>query len=61
MRYIITIFWTFLLTQLLTYVVTAMTNTPYDFKVGVFLGIALCAIIFLIPTVLPDDPTEDPN
>ncbi|MBA4536467.1 DUF2929 family protein [Bacillus aquiflavi] len=58
MHFFWTFFWTFLLSHLLTYVVSSMSNVAYDFKSGSILGIALSFILFFIPLVLPNGPSE---
>lgn len=59
MRYVVLLIWSFLLTQLLTYVVSSMTNVPYDFKQGVILGLALWVVLSIIPNALPDEGGQE--
>ncbi|MCE4050455.1 MULTISPECIES: YjzD family protein [Bacillaceae] len=55
MRYIVTIFWTFLLAQMLTYVISSMNGITYSFSMGVVLTVVFSVVIFLLAAVLPND------
>ncbi|TRZ35791.1 DUF2929 family protein [Niallia circulans] len=59
MRYIITIFWTFLLAQMLTYVISSMNGTTYSFSTGVVLAAVFSIVIFLLAAVLPNDASHE--
>lgn len=59
MRYIVSLIWTAILSQLVTYVVSSMTSVAYDYKAGLILGVALWAVVIFIPMILPDGPTEE--
>lgn len=48
MRYIWTIFWSFLLSQMLVYVVSSMNGAPFNFNTGVILTVAFSVIIFIL-------------
>jgi Protein of unknown function (DUF2929) len=58
MRYFWTLFWTFLLIQMLTYVTGAMLGVGYDLQTGIILTVVSAILVFIIPTVLPDGPAD---
>ncbi len=58
MRYFWTLFWAFLLTQMLTYVVSSMIGTAYNFETGVLLGIAVTVFVAILSVVIPNEPNE---
>ncbi|NSL51478.1 YjzD family protein [Calidifontibacillus erzurumensis] len=59
MRILWTVFWTFLLSQMLVYVVSSMTGSTYDFMQGVFLtAVFSIIIIFLGEAGVPNEPHE---
>jgi hypothetical protein len=57
-RYFWTLFWSFLLIQMLTYVASSMIGVAYDFKTGAYLAIGTTILILVIPAILPNDPIE---
>lgn len=60
MRYFWAIFWTFLLMQMLTYVVGSMIGVAFDVTTGTILAVVSVIVIFAISAVLPkNDPTGD--
>lgn len=56
MKYFWTLFWTFLLVQMLTYVVSSMVGVAFDYKVASIIAIPATILIYLVPMVLPNDP-----
>lgn len=58
MRYFWALFWGFLLVQMLTYVVGSMIGTTYDFKTGTILTVVLVVMVYIIGSVIPNDPAE---
>lgn len=58
MRYFWTFFWTFLLIQMVNYVVSSMIGTSFDFKTGSILAVIVGLLIFVIPAIIPNGPTE---
>ncbi|MGM0902416.1 YjzD family protein [Mesobacillus maritimus] len=58
MRYFWTLFWTFLLVQMLTYVTGSMLGVGYDLQTGIILTVATTILVFIIPLVLPDGPAD---
>ncbi|MFD2443176.1 YjzD family protein [Bacillus sp. CGMCC 1.16607] len=58
MRYFWTLFWTFLLVQMLNYVVTSMTGTTYDFNTGTIISVIVAVLIFVVTLVIPNEPVD---
>lgn len=58
MRYFWTLFWTFLLVQMLTYVTGSMLGVGYDLQTGIILTVATTILVLIIPLVLPDGPAD---
>jgi CHASE2 domain-containing sensor protein len=53
-----TFFWTFLLVNMATYVVSSMQGNMYDFTTAALLAVIATAIIVVIAAVIPDEPVE---
>ncbi|MGG5253285.1 YjzD family protein [Neobacillus sp. SM06] len=58
MRYFWTLFWAFLLTQMLTYVVSSMLGIAYKFETGLLLAIVFTVFVAIITAVIPNEPKE---
>lgn len=58
MKYFFTFFWTFLLIQMVTYVVSSMLGEAFDFKTGSILAVVMTILIFVISAIIPEGPTE---
>ncbi|MCQ6280974.1 YjzD family protein [Bacillus sp. EB600] len=58
MRFFWSLFWGFLLVQMLTYVITSMLGTAYDFKIGSILALVVVVLVYAISAVIPNDPVE---
>ncbi len=58
MRYFWSLFWGFLLVQMLTYVISSMIGTTYDFKIGTILTVVAVVMVYLISAVIPNEPAE---
>ncbi|CAH0344466.1 YjzD family protein [Bacillus sp. CECT 9360] len=58
MRYFMTFFWTLILVHMLTYVVSNMIGTSYDFTTATILGVGATILIMIVPALLPNDPIE---
>ncbi|WML51570.1 YjzD family protein [Neobacillus sp. PS3-12] len=58
MRYFWSLFWGFLLVQMLTYVVSSMIGTTYDFKMGTILTVVLVVMVYAISALIPNEPAE---
>lgn len=56
MRYIATIFWAFLLSQMLTYVVSSMNGMAYSFNMGLILTVIFSVLIFVLAAIIPKEP-----
>lgn len=59
MRYLLTIFWTFLLVNMVMYVGGSMIGASYDFGTAAMLSIAAVILIFILPAILPEQPAEE--
>jgi hypothetical protein len=58
-RYFWTFFWTFLLVQMLSYVVSSMTEgAEFDFMSGAVVSVGVTILIFIATAVLPNEPVE---
>jgi hypothetical protein len=57
-RYFWSLFWGFLLVQMLTYVVGSMIGTTYDFKMGTILTVVLVVMVYAISALIPNEPAE---
>jgi hypothetical protein len=57
-RYFWTLFWTFLLVQMLTYVVSSMNGAEFDFKLGSILAVVVTILLFIVSSVIPNEPAE---
>ncbi|WP_193224590.1 YjzD family protein [Bacillus sp. B1-b2] len=53
-----TIFWTFVLSQMLVYVVGSMNGVPFSFTMGLILTVVFSLLVFLISAIIPDEPTR---
>lgn len=59
MRIFWTVFWTFLLSQMLVYVVSSMSGGTYDFMQGIILTVVFSLIIILVgESGIPNEPHE---
>ena len=58
MRYFWTFFWTFLLVEMATYVVSSMIGIAFDAKNGAIVAVAATVLIFIVPLILPNEPVE---
>ncbi|MFL6560326.1 MAG: YjzD family protein [Bacillus sp. (in: firmicutes)] len=57
MRIFWTFFWTFLLVQMLTYVVSSMTpGASYEFMPAVVASVVVTILIFAITALIPNEP-----
>ncbi|MED4455404.1 YjzD family protein [Metabacillus fastidiosus] len=53
MRFFMTFFWSFLLVQMMAYVVSSMSGGVYDFKIATVLSVVVTVLIFIIAEVIP--------
>lgn len=59
MRYIWTFFWTFLLVQMLSYVVSSMTEgAVFDFQTGAMISVVVAVLILIASAIIPNEPVE---
>ena len=58
MRIFWTFFWSFLLVQMLTYVVSSMNGIAFDVKVGSILAVAVTILVFVVSSLIPNEPVE---
>lgn len=58
MRIFWTFFWTFLLVNMLTYVVSSMIGVAYHFATGTTLAVIATVLILLIAQLIPDNPVH---
>ncbi len=58
-RYLLTIFWTLLLVNMLMYVAGSMVGSSYDFGTATTLGVVAVILIFIISALIPAQPTEE--
>ncbi|MDR7076627.1 putative PurR-regulated permease PerM [Neobacillus niacini] len=59
MRYFWTFFWAFLLVQMLSYVVSSMTEGGvYDFTSGAIISVGVSILIIIATAVLPNEPAQ---
>ncbi|MEH7500800.1 YjzD family protein [Neobacillus drentensis] len=57
MRFFWTFFWSFLLVQMLTYVVSSMTpGATYEFMPAAIASVVVTILIFVAAAVIPNEP-----
>lgn len=57
MRFFWTFFWSFLLVQMLTYVVSSMTpGATYEFMPAAITSVVFTILIFIVAAVIPNEP-----
>ncbi|PAQ14395.1 YjzD family protein [Bacillus sp. FJAT-42315] len=58
MQYIMTFFWSFLLIQMLSYVVGSMNGVEFAWMPGTIISIIVAILLFVISALVPNDPVE---
>lgn len=58
MRFFWAFFWSFLLVQMLTYVVSSMNGVAFDFTLGSLLAVGVTVLIFVVSSLIPNEPVE---
>ncbi|WP_413302070.1 YjzD family protein [Bacillus sp. 1P10SD] len=58
MQYFWTFFWSFLLVQMLTYVISSMSGVSFDFATGSIAAVVVTILIFVVSAVIPNEPVE---
>lgn len=56
MRLLWTFIWSFLLVQMMGYVISAMTGSTYDFNQASIMSVVVTALIVIIAAVIPNEP-----
>ncbi|WHY87747.1 YjzD family protein [Neobacillus novalis] len=60
MRFFWTFLWSFLLVQMLSYVVSSMTpGAEFDFIPGAIVSVGVTVLIFIAAAVIPNEPVEN--
>ncbi len=59
MRYLVTFFWAFLLSQMLTYVISSMNGNTFNFNTGVILSIIFTVLTILMSAIIPNDKNHE--
>ncbi|MGD6855263.1 YjzD family protein [Bacillus infantis] len=55
MKYFWTLFWTFLLVEMLTYVVSSMIGSTFDFVTGAILAGGATILILVLSAIIPEE------
>lgn len=53
MRYLVTLFWTFVLGQVVGYLASSLTGATYDFQLTTIISLVTGVVILLIGTIAP--------
>ncbi|WP_026693266.1 YjzD family protein [Peribacillus kribbensis] len=53
-----TFFWTFLLVEMLTYVVSSMNGVDPNYAQGAILGVVVTVLILIVSAIIPDEPVK---
>nr|WP_238942034.1 YjzD family protein [Bacillus sp. REN10] len=53
-----TFFWSFLLIQMLSYVVGSMNGAAFTWMPGTIISIIVAVLLFVISALVPNDPVE---
>ncbi|MDQ0162426.1 YjzD family protein [Bacillus alveayuensis] len=55
MRFIMTLFWAFLLVNMASYVISSMIGATYEFGTSSVLAVIATVLIFIIAELIPSD------
>jgi hypothetical protein len=55
-KYFWTLFWTFLLVEMLTYVVSSMIGSTFDFVTGAIVAVGATILIFILSAIIHEEP-----
>ncbi|ASV66244.1 YjzD family protein [Cytobacillus kochii] len=58
MQYIWTFIWTFLLMNMVTYVVSNMNGVSYDLQTATILSVVVSILLYILAAVIPAAPEE---
>lgn len=59
MKYVVTLFWSFILGQIVFYLGSALSQGTYDFTQGTILGIVIAMSVFIIARIIGDVQTDN--
>lgn len=59
MRFLVTLFWVFLLIHMAAYVGSSMIGATYEFTNASIVAVIFTIIVFVVSTILPNDPVEE--
>jgi Mg2+/Co2+ transporter CorB len=59
MKYIVALFWSFLLVTMLNYVVSSVMGVDFNFLAGVAISVVFTILIFIIAAIIPNEPVAD--
>ncbi|GKU81775.1 YjzD family protein [Niallia sp. NCCP-28] len=59
MRYLFTFIWSFLLAQMLTYVVSSMNGSSFSLSTGFILSIIFTVLVFVLGAIIPNEPNRE--
>jgi len=57
-QYIMTFFWTFLLSEMVVYVVSSMNSAAFHFETGFLISVVVTILLFILTALIPNDPIE---
>ncbi|EUJ25389.1 hypothetical protein MFLO_15458 [Listeria floridensis FSL S10-1187] len=55
MRYIVTVFWVFLLSMMAEFVLSSMLSVPFSMTTGLVLTVGISFFVLIIPVLMPKD------
>ncbi len=58
MRFFFTFFWIFLLSEMVTYVVSSMNQAAFHFETGLIVAVVATILVFAITLVIPANTAE---
>lgn len=58
MKYVMTLFWAFLLVNMASYVVSSMIGVTYEFGTSSVLAVVATVLIFIIGALIPNEPAN---
>lgn len=58
MKYFWTLFWTFILVQMVMYVGSSMLGTAFDFNMGLILTVVVTILLLVISAIIPEEPAS---
>lgn len=59
MKYMITLFWSFILGQIVFYLGSALSQGTYDFAQGTVLGVVIALSVFIVARIMGSVQTDD--